>query len=292
MGLTGKQIRERNCEREVKRAKQRENHQKKREADIAKLLDDHKEEVTTCRSFIEPNFLSESPPSPKRWMKWKSSPSSSSKNSRSHTNLHARSKCDVNRQKKTGLNKYFKDKTEEWRRRQQEGLIQSNLTVDESEERGKKCVVENKMESNMSLQMELYYLKRCLMPQKDKLTTNLKLEDKPTSLDQSYHPSLLPKDKSKAGFGHQNYLASPASKGSEAASSVPRESSSWHSLPLSGTFTLPLDRISEVASNVSETSLSETLQEDKEIVSGAEDSSTDTSWTVPHEVRKLLYSNP
>lgn len=291
MGLTGKQIKVRNCERGAKRAKQRENHQKKREADIAKLLDDHEEELTACRSVIEPSLHSESPPSPKRWMKWKSSMSSSSKN-RSHSNLHARSKYDVNRQKKTGLNNYFKDKREEWRR-QQEGVIQSPFTIDESEERKKKgAVVESKMGSNTSLQMELYYLKRCLLPQQDKLTMNIKLEDKLNFLDQSYHPSHLSKGKSKTGLSHQDHSASPASKGNEPTSSMPRESSIWHPLPLNGTFTLPLDRISEVASNVSEKSLSETLLEDKEIVSEAEDSSTDTSWTVPHEVRRLLYNNP
>lgn len=296
VGLTGRQIRERSREREVKRVKQRENHQKKREADIAKLIDDHENEMATYHTFIESNFTCESPSTSRRHMKWKSPLCSSSKNSNVGSepliSIHARSKCGLNSQKKHPLNKYFKDKTEEWRKSHRQGLTQSSFTVEEPEQRGKTCVVENKVASSTSLQMELYYLKRCLLPQKkNKLPVDLKSEDKVTSLDQSYYLAYLPKYKSKTEHSHHEHSAFLTGKGSESNNSVSRECNSRHSLP-SGTFTLPLDRISEVASNVSEMSLSESHQEANEIIPSGEASSTDTSWTVPHEVKNLLNSNP
>lgn len=296
MGLTGRQIRERSREREVKRTKQRENHQKKRAADIAKLIDDHKDEMATYHSFIEPNFACESPSTSRRHMKWKNSLCGSSKNSNLGSepliSIHARSKYDFNTQKKRPLNKYFKDKTEEWRKSHRQGLTQSSFTVEEPEGRGKTCGIENKVASSTNLQMELYYLKRCLLPQKkDKLLVDLKSEDKVTSLDQSYYLAYLPRCKSETEHNHHEHSAFVTDKGSESTNSVSRECSSRHSLP-SGTFTLPLDRISEVASNASEMSLSESHQEAREIIPSGEDSSTDTSWTVPHEVKKLLNSNP
>lgn len=183
-GLTGKEIRERSQERERKRAKQRENHQRKREADIAKLLDDHEEELTTYRSFTEPRFDCESLPTSRRWTKQKNSVCSLSRNSclgsRSYTNLNAGSKHGVNSQNKPRLNKFFKDLTEESRKRQQSFTVKA----EESKEYG----VENERESSISLQMEMYYLKRCLLRQKEnELTTDIKSTDKPTS--------LLPKEK-------------------------------------------------------------------------------------------------
>lgn len=291
MGLTGKQIRERGQEREVKRTKKRKNHQKKREADIAKLLNEHEEDVATYQSFKEPSFLPESPLI-SRCTNQKNSMYSSSKNyhveSRSHTNLHVRSRSGISNLKMFGLNNYFKDKTEEWKKRQ-EGLVQSPLTVDEHEEGRKEYVVENKGESSASLQLELYYLKKCLQSQKkEKLTSDVKSKDKSVPLDHS----LLPANKCNSGYSHHNSSVFLAVTGNEATKSVPKECSSRHSLPLSGTLALPLDRISEIASDISDTSFSESHQEAKEVTSAGEDASTDSSWIVPREVKNLLDSNP
>lgn len=299
LGLTGKQLQERSEDREVKRAKQRENHQKKREADIAKLLDDHKEEVMMYHSHVKPKFAIESPPTLIKCRKLQNFKSSLNRNSHlgtiTHGNLYSRPVHGSVSQKKPGLSRYFKNSTEEWRKRQQQSLVGSPISDDFSGEIGKDCVTEASTENSTSLQMELYYLKRCLMyKNKDKHRTGFESKVKQeTSLDQSYYHTLSPKEKNKTEKSSPTHSNLMVSKESEVSSSVTRESSSWRSHPLNATFTLPLDRISEVASNISETSLSEGHQEVEEgtpFVPAGEDTSTDSSWNVPEDVKNLLYS--
>ena len=298
LGLTGKQLQERSQDRELKRVKQRENHHKKREADIVKLLDDHEEEVTKYQSHVKSKLPSLSPTSVINHRKLQNIKSSINRNSQLGTKTHGRwnpkAVQDSVSQKKPGLNRYFKNSTEEWRTRRQHSLVNSPHSEDSLRERGKHRVEETSIDKRTGLQMEFYYLKRCL-DSKNKHKHNIGQKDQQeTSFDQSYYRTLLPKEnKIESSPAHSKLMLS---KENEASSSMTRdrESNSWRSLPLNATFTLPLDRISEVASNVSETSSLEGCQEVKEgmlLGSTGEDTSTDSSWTVPQDVKDLLYSN-
>lgn len=301
-GLTGKQLQERSQDREVKRAKQRENHQKKREADIAKLLDDH-EEMTLCHSPVKPKFTYESPPTSIKCRKLQNFESSLNRNghlgTKTYGNLdsgrsvHSSINSSIS-QKKPAMSRYFKNSTEEWRKRQHHSHVSSPLSDDFSGGGGKHSVEETSIENSTSLQMELYYLKKCLMGKnKNENKARLVSKDKQeTLLHQSHDHTLLPKERNKIEKSSPAHLM--VNKESDVSSSVARESNSWRSLPLSATFTLPLDRISEVASNISETSLLEDHQEVEmatPFAAAGEDTSTDSSWTVPEEVQNLLYSS-
>ncbi|XP_063881049.1 uncharacterized protein LOC135111554 isoform X2 [Scylla paramamosain] len=296
-GLTGKQLQERRKDREVKRARQREINQKKREADIVKLLNDHKEEATMYQSHVKPKLVCESSPKLTKFRKLQELKSNFNRNSHLSKKLYgSREPKSVHGfvcHKKPELNRYFKNSKEEWRKSQQHNQISSPLSQHSSEERGQYCV-ETSIEDNTSLQMEFYYLKKCLdNKNKEKHRTGIGTKEKQEPSMDEVHFSTLLKEEGITGKYIPSHPKLVVSKEGEASSSESRDSSLRHSLPLNATFTIPLDRISEVASNLSETSSQDHQEGDGAtvLVSAGEDTSTDSSWNVPEEIRNLLYSS-
>ena len=142
--------------------------------------------------------------------------------------------------------------------------------------------------------MEFCYLKKCLdskNKKKHKIVIRTK-EKQEASMDKAYS-STLQKEVGITGKYIPSHSKLIISRKGEASSSESRDFDSQHPIPLNATHTLPLDRISEVASNVSETSSQDHQEGDGDtiLVSAGEDTSTDSSWNVPKEIKNLLYSS-
>lgn len=327
-GLSGKQLRESSQEREERRNRLRQDHQRKREEDVLKLLTDHEEELMSHRNLLVKKQSNESPqiannnesqhslrllsaksnvrvaiPSPKRIQaKQKSNrkilqpsfakpfkPRIKMKSKLSEVKTCLTDNVDVlNRE---GQSTSISDDLS--------SLTISPLSCKVSSDRTRTYVMEKrKIESDNSVQAELDSLVKCLRSKEKGKSLSFCRESENKSHG-STSSSLQMKnnagkicEKSKS---EQRPFDSEKTSLSVNDKHQQEKSNSETFYQINSTFTLPLDRISEVDSNVSADSLlnGDSQEKKKESLprrpNGQEDTSSESSWNVPNDVKNLLY---
>lgn len=325
--LTGKRIREISREREQQRLQQKEDHQQKREKEIAKLLTDHEEELARHEHLISPVLPPESPligrararraivnqwGNSKNWYSASSTRTGiqtvvSSRQNTKRTNINNVNNMRHSSFEKSGLAKKGKfsvvSESEFCNRNDQlssrtDDLSSLTFSHDSSEvssdtNHGSADALARKGND------ELDRLLQCLQTAKNE-------SSKKTSRSVNYSSwsvkNVNIKDK-KSNKNDQTQNSTVKRTSNAVFSNVQCQKSGLEPFGhMNATFTLPLDRISEVDSNDSSSSTvlngNDRNEESRDQSStrsdvdcnGHEDASSyDLSWCVPNDVKKLLY---
>ncbi|XP_042207025.1 uncharacterized protein LOC121855908 isoform X2 [Homarus americanus] len=337
--LSGRQLREKSQEREERRAQLREDHQRKREKDVAKLLADHEEELITHRSLIMRNLPYESPRMSREALRRKIFNNTKS-NERQHNLTLQNSYADTEillpsgQRRKTkqksnfGLSQVSDSKlntqllkrkgkspqgkggmqsnTDVWKNKDQttyrtddlSSLSMSSARCEDSTDRNRTNLIGNaNIERVDGVQSELDNLIKCLKsPGKRKVSdVHEKFKEK------HIRPSSSPiQTKNFHGRRNERKAKEQKSLSSSDDDNIHQKPSSETYFPVNTTFQLPLDRISEVDSNVSATSSPvdgsgcrerdhHQLTRPDEDNTQHKDTSSESSWNIPDDVKKLLY---
>lgn len=318
-GLDRKQLRERNREREWRRLLQREEHQQKRESDIAKLLIDHKEELATCTDIVMRELPSKSPPvekaksgslivnRAKRHMNW-CVPFTTRKGT--HLAIpNFQKSVKVKKAKfsemmsfvnKSNLSSSYDHSSS--RAEDLNSMTISHDSYDSSSDRNYNSAKATAFtKSGGSGQAELDSFIKCL--QSSKKETNNKSSLDSHSSSQSYSSKSLKNPHKKVNGKINSELKSNTEIGQITNVGTDnlqyKISNSEQLYQMNSTFTLPLDRISEVDSNESALLSNDInhhvlreefpVRRDRSCKEHEDTTSLDTTWTISNDVKKLLH---
>ncbi|XP_069948983.1 uncharacterized protein [Cherax quadricarinatus] len=333
-GLCGKQLRERSREREDQRVQLREDHQRKREQDVAKLFVDHEEELATHRDLMVKKLLYESPRISRRTERKKNTLSNTDDESQSslrlkrtcasiRTTVHSQQSSKsrlksssrlaesfVTKPKSSAMYRnytlpeekaLFKTNAGLWRKGEQSSSVVDNLSSSSASlvsfkgptDRNRTRVLKEQNIDNVnSVQTELTNLIMCLKPREI---------DKTLPFKESVNKPLLSSTVSlqmKSGGTKGSLKSMTEWKKPVNPEKASNDKFKFKSSLASSTYPLSLDRISEVDSNTpaaSSLDVSNSRQEESlsvqrdEGCSKHEDSSSESSWTIPTDVKNLLY---
>ncbi|XP_047487869.1 uncharacterized protein LOC125038399 [Penaeus chinensis] len=281
--LTSRQLRERSREREEKQAQLREKLQKKREEEVEKLLKDHEEELSTHRALIEERRCSSdsrivakttqhNDSKPKRvseLLQGSSSLMNASPLPKKNAELAVKGSLPLHRGKLNINN-----------------ISKHSRRVSSAHDKSFKS--NSTLENDMKIQEEISHLEKCvrssrksrMAPRYSSWSTN---RDEMPSFEGRFHSDQPDED--------QKRMKSKKVKSSHILDNTRNDimmknnnvSSEKH-LPRNESFSLPLDRISEVDSSSQSCGLNNVEQSPN-----GEDTSGEISWNVPDEIKMLLY---
>ncbi|XP_045608316.2 uncharacterized protein [Procambarus clarkii] len=317
-GLCGKQLRERSREREDQRAHLREHHQRKREEDVAKLLVDHEEELVTHRDLLIKKLPNDSP----RISSASNSTNESHHNLRLHgtsadirTAIHSQKKCVDRLKSSCKLKSHNRSRRDSLpagkslprcldRRRKEEQISLttndgSSLTISPvsrkvpADKNNVNLLHKLNIANISSVQTELDNLIKCLGPVEKKKSLSFHRE----SSKSSSCSLQMKSERTKRNENSENKqkTVNVPEQSLDRKHTFKSNSDIFHQI--NTTFPLSLDRISEVDSDTSAASSlagpgsrrEESLPAGFDGDYGKHETSSESSWTVPSDVKKLLY---
>lgn len=281
--LTSRQLRERSREREEKQTQLREEFQRKREEEVEKLLRDHEEELSTHRALIQEGRCSSESRSvtratqsigskPKKvpeLLQGSTSLLNASPLPKRNTELAVKGSSSLHRGK-LNIKNISKHSTKV--SSAHDKSFKSNPTLD----------------NDKKIQEEISLLKECMRssrklriaPGNSSWSIN---RDEMLSSDRSFHSDHLDEEQTK----HKSKKVKNSHILDNTRSDIPVKNNNVSSdkhLRRNESFSLPLDRISEVDSSSQSCSLNNAEQSPN-----GDDTSGEISWNVPDEIKMLLY---